>query len=146
MDSMVKSNHWIVNSSYFQYNFHISIAIELEKPEAVTGVVLLFCEEKCPKLSQISQKNACGDLKVCNFIKRRFKHRCFPVEFSKLLRAPIREQLRTTASLKLQRLSLCAQLQWFVTLNPCRSSVTDPNWFWFHEGLFYVFLDEKRQT
>ena len=101
MDSMVKSNHWIVNSSYFQYNFHISIAIELEKPEAVTGVVLLFCEEKCPKLSQISQKNPCGDLKVCNFIKKRFKHRCFPVEFSKLLRAPIREQLRTTASLKL---------------------------------------------
>ena len=27
-------------------------------------------------------------LKVCNFIKKRLQHRCFPVKFAKFLRTP----------------------------------------------------------
>ena len=32
--------------------------------------------------------NKAADLKVCNFIKKRLQHRCFPVTFAKLLWTP----------------------------------------------------------
>ena len=40
------------------------------------------------KISQILQENISkvADLICCNFIKKRLKHRCFPVRFAKLLR------------------------------------------------------------
>ena len=68
------------------------------------------------KLSQISQENACVGLGSSNFIKKRLKHRFFLVKLSKLLRTSIaiREFLRTTAFVKLQRFVSCAQLHWFV--------------------------------
>ena len=94
------------------------------------------------KLSQISQENACVGLGSCNFIKKRLKHRFFLVKLSKLLRTSIatREFLRTTAFVKLQRFVSCAQLHWFVTLNPYHSSIVDLYWFWFHEDFFYVLV------
>ena len=47
------------------------------------------------KISQISLENICVGLNACNYIKKRFQHRCFPVKFPKLLRTPFfTEQLR----------------------------------------------------
>ena len=46
------------------------------------------------KISQNSQENSCvGDpfliqLQACNFIKKRLRHRCFPVYLAKFLRVP----------------------------------------------------------
>ena len=43
--------------------------------------------------------NKFASLKVCNFIKKRLYHRCFPVNFAKFLTTPFfTEPLRTTAS------------------------------------------------
>ena len=41
------------------------------------------------EISQNSQENACARVWVCNFIKKRFWYRCFPVNFAKFLRTPI---------------------------------------------------------
>ena len=49
------------------------------------------------EISQNSQENACARVSfliklqvwVCNFIKKRFWYRCFPVNFAKFLRTPI---------------------------------------------------------
>ena len=35
-----------------------------------------------------SHFSAMSGLQVCNFIKKRFQHRCFPVKFAKFLRTP----------------------------------------------------------
>ena len=48
------------------------------------------------KISQISKKkpvlesrfNKVADLKVCNIIEKRLRHRCFPAKFAKFLRRP----------------------------------------------------------
>ena len=42
--------------------------------------------------------NKVAGFKVCNFIKKRLKHRCFPKKFAKFLRTSIfEEHLETTA-------------------------------------------------
>ena len=46
-----------------------------------------------------SLPNKVEGLKVCNFIKKKLQHRCFPVKFHKFLRAPFfKEQPSMTAS------------------------------------------------
>ena len=47
------------------------------------------------EISQNYQENTCArasfliKLQVCNFIKKRLWHRCFPVNFAKFLRSPL---------------------------------------------------------
>ena len=55
-------------------------------------------------MSQNSQENSCAKvyflIKACNFIKKRLRHRCFPVNFVTFLRKFFfAELLRTTASI-----------------------------------------------
>ena len=51
-----------------------------------TDATVCICSTKKVfiKISQISQQNTCG-LHVCNFIKNRLQHGCFPVKFAKSL-------------------------------------------------------------
>ena len=35
------------------------------------------------KIFQNSQENTCARVPLCNFIKKRLRHRCFPVDFAK---------------------------------------------------------------
>ena len=42
--------------------------------------------------------NKVVDLKVCNFIKKRHQHRCFPVKFDKFLRIPILKNICETTA------------------------------------------------
>ena len=45
-----------------------------------------------------SRFNEVAGLKACNFIKKRFQHRCFPVKFAKIFKnIYLEEHLRTTA-------------------------------------------------
>ena len=46
----------------------------------------MFFHRKKPVLESLLNKVA--GLKVCNFIKKRLKHRCFPVKLHKFSRAP----------------------------------------------------------
>ena len=41
---------------------------------------------KTPVLESLFKKVT--DPQACNFIKKRFQHRCFPVKYAKFLRAP----------------------------------------------------------
>ena len=42
---------------------------------------------------QASVLNKVAGPKVCNLIKKRLQHRCFPVKFAKFLRAPISKNI-----------------------------------------------------
>ena len=56
----------------------------------------LFKKRCCKKFFKFHRKtillkslfNRVAGLQVCSFIKKRLQHRCFPVEFTKLLRTP----------------------------------------------------------
>ena len=56
---------------------------------------MFFKMDVLKNFTNFTGKNLCwnffldkvADLKVCNFIKKRLQHRCFPVEFHKFLRA-----------------------------------------------------------
>ena len=52
--------------------------------------------QEAPVLDSFFKKNA--GLKACNFIKKRSKHRCFPVIFAKFLRIPILKNIYETAA------------------------------------------------
>ena len=41
-----------------------------------------------------------GELKACNFIKKRLQHRCFPVKFAKFLRTPFLQNISGGCSWK----------------------------------------------
>ena len=56
----------------------------LTSPEVATWVVLY--KKLLLKILQYSQENTCAGV---SFIKRRFQHRCFPVNIAKCLRTPI---------------------------------------------------------
>ena len=58
----------------------------------------VFCKKTCSEIFQIFHRetpvlesfvNKAAGLRACNFIKRRVRHRYFPVKFAKLLRIPI---------------------------------------------------------
>ena len=55
---------------------------------------------RCPvekvflKILQILQANTCVGVLVANFIKKRLRHKCFPVKFEKFLRTPILKNIR----------------------------------------------------
>ena len=48
------------------------------------GVPQKFCNRKTPALESLF--NEFADLKVCNFIKKGFQNRCFPMNIAKFLR------------------------------------------------------------
>ena len=65
--------------------------------EAATRGVL--CKKVFLEISQNSQGNTCARVSfliklqslqalACNFIKKRFRHKCFPLHFAKFLRTP----------------------------------------------------------
>ena len=61
----------------------------LETPEAV--VQMCYVKNAFLELSYNSQENTCARAffnKVCNFIKKRLRRRCFLVNFMKFLRTP----------------------------------------------------------
>ena len=48
------------------------------------------------EILQYSQEDACVEnagLQSCNFVKKRLRHRCFPVNIAKFLRKPILKNL-----------------------------------------------------
>ena len=51
----------------------------------------VFYKKLFLQISQYSQKKICevADLRNCNFTKKRHQHRCYPVNFTKILRTPI---------------------------------------------------------
>ena len=56
-----------------------------------------FIDKAVLKILQYSQENTC--VEVCNFIKKRPQHMCFPVNIAKFLRVPnLRKHLQTAAS------------------------------------------------
>ena len=63
-------------------------------------------DSHCVKFRNIHRKHLCwtlffkknAGLKACNFIKKRSKHRCFPVIFAKFLRIPILKNIYETAA------------------------------------------------
>ena len=56
----------------------------------------MFCKKSVPRnFAKVTGKHLCQSLffnkvegAACNFIKKRLRHRCFPVKFVKFLRAP----------------------------------------------------------
>ena len=67
---------------YFQQCSQIWVFSGSSRPE-------MFCEKVFLEMSQNSQKNTCARAAFWKkFIKKRLWHRCFPVNFAKILRAP----------------------------------------------------------
>ena len=48
--------------------------------------------------------NKAGGLQVCNFIKKRLQHRCFPVIIAKFLRIPILKNICERLLLFIQKI------------------------------------------
>ena len=90
-----------------------------------TDATVCICSTKKVfiKISQISQQNTCG-LHVCNFIKNRLQHRCFPVKFAKLLRTRILK-------------NICKRLLHFLR------DVVEWNGWNIHDGVFFyqIFMN-----
>ena len=67
-----------------------------KKKEKETVVHRCSSKQVFLKISQISRESNCvgvsfnkvAELRVCNFIKKRLQHRCFPVKFAKFLGTP----------------------------------------------------------
>ena len=69
----------------------------MDHSEVATGGVLW--EKVFLEMSQNSQKNTCARAALWKkFIKKRLWHRCFPVNFAKILRAPFLQNTWTAAS------------------------------------------------
>ena len=70
------------------------------------GIIRNFAKFTGKHLSQsLFFYNAAG-LETCNFIKKRLRHRCFPVNFAKFLRTPFTKHLWITSSNSMKD-SLC---------------------------------------
>ena len=57
---------------------------------------------RTPMLESLFNKAA--DLQICNFIKKRFQHRCFPVIIEKFLRIPILKNICERLLLFIQKI------------------------------------------
>ena len=77
------------------FTFHQVVA-SCPKNETIEAVIHR-CSSKQVfiKILQISQENTYVVVpQVCNFIKKRLQHRCFPVKFAKFLRTSLTTTLR----------------------------------------------------
>ena len=86
------------------------------------------CSKKLPKFARKtpvmkSLFNKVAGLQVCNFIRKRLQHRCFPAKVAKFLRTP-KEHLRTTASIKLHFMK--SPLKFFLWINVTFFSKSNP--------------------
>ena len=70
------------------------------------GIIRNFAKFTGKHLSQSLFFYKAAGLETCNFIKKRLRHRCFPVNFAKFLRTPFTKHLWITSSNSMKD-SLC---------------------------------------
>ena len=88
--------------------------VNMSAAEAATADVLL--KKLLLKISQYSQNACVGVSFLSNFIKKRFHHRCFPVNIAKFLRISISKNICQRLFLQRQR-SAVSLFNSLITLN-----------------------------
>ena len=80
-----KKSQWVKAVKYFCKNLHHtqSPGFKIQKNLRCSIKKLLL------NILENSQENICAWASACNFIKKRLWHRCFSLNFAKVLRTPI---------------------------------------------------------
>ena len=111
----------VQNRAKWRYQFEVNINYIVFQPFSKTkqfqkqsselfwkkGVLKNFCKlhMKTPVLESLFNKVA--GLQDCNFIKKRFLHRCFLIKVLKVLRTPVLKNMYGRLLLQFQNFKLC---------------------------------------